>query len=163
MRSKIAAAALAGGLLVGAGLVTSVISSPAAALAQEETDDGGPIPRIIGFLDEVLDDLIGDGTITEEQADAIVAAAEEKAEEVKNDVRERREMVRSLLEDDVLTEEEAADLPNDHWLLSDRFDEGWEDGELTRDEIDDVLPHPISPPFRWGFRLGAPFGDGEGT
>jgi hypothetical protein len=165
MRNKIVTTVVAGGLLVGAGLVTSLVSSPEVALAQEEVeagDDRGPIPRIIGFLEEVLEELVGEGTITEEQADAILAATEAKAEEVKAEARERHELIKSLLEDDVITEEEAAQLPEDAWVLRDRFDEAWEDGELTSDEIVEFGPHLRRHPFRFGFRLGAHFGE-EGS
>lgn len=162
MRNKIVAAVVAGGLIVGAGFVTTLISSPEIALAEEEVeadDDRGPIPRIIGFLEEVLDELVEEGTITEEQADAIVAATEAKAEEVKAEAGERHELIKSLLEDDVITEEEAAQLPEDAWVVDDRFDEAWEDGELTSDEIVEFGPHPRRHPFRFGFRLGAHLGD----
>ena len=37
MRTKIIASLVAGGLLVGAGFVTAIVSSPATAAAQEET------------------------------------------------------------------------------------------------------------------------------
>ena len=72
MSSKIWAAIVAGGLLVGAGFVTSVVSAPATATAQEVNEDSerGVIPRVLGFLDSVLDELVGDGTIDQGQADA---------------------------------------------------------------------------------------------
>ena len=37
MRNKVIAALVAGGLLVGAGFVTSIVSAPGTAFAQEET------------------------------------------------------------------------------------------------------------------------------
>lgn len=162
MRNKVSAALVVGGLLVGAGLITSVVSSPGTAVAQEEPEDsesGGPIPRIVGFLGDVLDGLVGDGTITQDQADAVVAASEQKASELRQEHEAERELVEGLLEDDVITEDEAAELPDDHFLLSDRFDEAWADGELTREEIGGPR-HGRGHDFRRGFRLGSLLDDG---
>lgn len=163
MGKKVLSALIAGGVLVGAGLVSSVISAPGTAVAQEDSesdDSGGPIPRIVGFLSDVLDDLVGDGTIDRSQADAIVAAAEDKAAEIKVEHRARHDQVRGFLDDGVITEDEASQLPDDHYLLSNLFDEAWADGELTRDEIAELAPHPRLDNFRRGFRFGALLDDG---
>lgn len=163
MLNKIFAALVAGAVLVGAGLVTSALSSPGTAQAQEETEsseDGSAGSRLLGFLDEVLADLVADGTLTQEQADAVAEAAETKADEVKEAFRSQRELVRGLLEDGVITEEEASQLPEGNWLLSDRFDEAWEDGELTLAEIREQAPHPRWNGFEKGLRFGALLDDG---
>jgi hypothetical protein len=163
MRNKVLAALAVGGLLVGAGLLTSIVSAAAPATAQEDTDpteDGGMFPRAFGFLDELLDSLVDDGTITQDQADAIVAAAEEKTAEMKGEHEAMRELLQGLLEDDVITEDEAAQLPEGHWLLDETFDEAWEDGELTREEIQELRPHPRRGAFRFGLGLGAFLDDG---
>ncbi|MGD2043349.1 MAG: hypothetical protein PVJ28_06825 [Acidimicrobiia bacterium] len=160
MGNKIWAAVIAGGLLVGAGFITSVVSSPGTAVAQEETDlaeEDGPFPRILGFLEEVLDDLVGDDVITQDQADAVAEAAQEKATSIRADREEQRELTRGLLEDGLITEEEASQLPEDHPLLSDRYEEAWEDGELTRDELRPFARHHF---FKQGFRLGSLLDDG---
>lgn len=160
MGNKIWAAVIAGALLVGAGFITSFVSSPGTAAAQEETDgtgDEGPFPRILGFLGEVLDDLVGDDVISQDQADAVAEAAEQKATELKEEREAQRELIRGLLEDDVITDEEASQLPDDHPLLSDRYDEAWEDGELTRDELRPFSRHGF---FKRGFRLGSLLDDG---
>ena len=166
MRNKVIAALIAGGLLVGAGIITSVVSTPGTASAQEDgagADEArGPFPRIFGFFQELLDDLVGEGTITQEQADAIVAAAEEKAAEQQEERQALRELIRGLLEDGVITEDEASELPDDHWLLSDVFDEAWEDGELTAEEIREIKPHPRRRAFRHGVRFGALLDDDGG-
>ena len=157
MRNKIIASLVAGGLLVGAGFVTSVVSAPDTAVAQEETavEDGGILHRGLDFLGDVLDDLVGDGTIDNGQADAILDAVEAKAEEVKAEREALRVAIKGYLEDGVLTEAEAANLPEDHWLLSDVFDEAWADGELTTDEIREARPHPRRDAFKHGARFGA--------
>jgi hypothetical protein len=160
MGKKMWAVVIAGGLLVGAGLVTSVVSAPGTAAAQEATDgidEDGPFPRILGFLQEVLDGLVGDGTITQDQADAVAEAAEDRATELREEKRADREQLRELLEDDVITEDDAARLPDDHPLLDDRYDEAWEDGELTRDEL---RPFSRQHFFKRGFRLGSLLDDG---
>lgn len=163
MRTKIVAAFVAGGVLVGAALIASVISSPETARAQEGTDDSderGPFPRISSFLGEVLDDLVADGTITQDQADAIVAATEEKAEELREEHRELRERLSAILEDGVITEAEVSELPDDHWLFGDAFDEAWEDGQLTTEELRELRPHRWGRGFRHGLRFGAFLDDG---
>jgi hypothetical protein len=163
MRTKILSALVAGGLLVGAGILTTAISSPGTAQAQEESDDveeRGPIPRILGFLGDVLDDLVGEGTITQDQADAIVDAAEEKATELKEERMALHEQLAGMLEDGVLSEDEAAELPDDHWLLGNALEEAWKDGQLTAEEIREVRPHRHGNPFKRGLRLGALLDDG---
>lgn len=164
MRTKILTVFLAGGLLVGAGFLTSVISAPDTAQAQEETgegDDGSAsLTRIFGFLGDVLDELVGDGTITQDQADAIVEASQDKAEGLKAERLELRMLFSEFLEDGVITEEEASELPAEHWIFGDGFQEAWEDGELTREEIQEARPHPRRGAFKKGFRFGTLLDDG---
>jgi hypothetical protein len=171
MRTKILAALVAGGVLVGAGFLTSVISLPGTAQAQEEAEDSedrGPVSRIVGFLGEVLDELVGDGTITQEQADAIVDATENRIDEWKAENRQLHDQLSDILEDGAITEEEASVLPDDHWLFGDAFDEAWEDGELSLDDLRELRPfrrgHDLLPRehdlFRHGLRFGALLDDG---
>lgn len=164
MRTKILTAFLAGGLLVGAGFLTSLISAPGIAQAQEEMGEGDDpsahLTRNFGFLGGVLDELVGDGTITQDQADSIVEAAQDKAEELKAERLELRMLLSEFLEDGVITEEEASELPDEHWIFGDAFQEAWEDGELTREEIREARPHPRRGVFKSGFRFGALLDDG---
>jgi len=163
MRTKIVTAFVAGGLLVAAGFLTSVISSPGTARAQEgadESEERGPIPRIIGFLGDVLDELVGDGTITQDQADAIVDATEDKAAEIRDEHLALRDQLSGFLEDGVITEEEASVLPDDHWLFGDAFEEAWGDGELTSEEIREARPHRWGRGFAHWLRFGAFLDDG---
>lgn len=161
MGNKVVAAVITGGIVVGAAFVASAVSSPDAAVAQEGTGNRpeGPFPRVMGFLEEVLDDLVGDDTLTQDQADAVLEAAEEKASEFKTELRANRELLEGLLEDGVITEEETADLPGDHFLFDDRFDEAWEDGELSVEDLRGPHRH-WRHPFRHGLRLGALLDDG---
>ena len=162
MTKRIWAALAVGGLLVGAGLVTSVVSAPQTADAQEgsnQTDRKEPGGRLLGLLEEVLDGLVGDGTIDQAQADAIISATEARAEEMRQQHQAIRDQIEEMLEDGVITEEEAADLPEDHPLLGERFDEAWADGELSREELQ-ALRHESRPGFSGGFRLGSLLDDG---
>ena len=157
MRNKIVASIVAGGLLVGAGFVTSVVSSPSAASAQEDagdSEDKGLRHRGFEFLSGVLSDLVSEGTIEQSDADAVLAGVEDKAAEIKAEREVTRELTQELLEDDVITEDEATQLPDDHPFFNEKFDEAWEDGELTTEEIREIRPHHR----RGGFRRGAHFG-----
>ena len=164
MRNKIMAALVAGGLLVGAGFVTSIVSAPDTAVAQENTtdedEDRGFFARGMDFLGDVLDDLVGEGTIDSSQADAILDAVEQKAAELKEEREALREEIKGYLEDGVLTSDEAANLPADHWLFSDALEEAWADGELTTEEIREARPHPRRDAFKHGARFGALLDDG---
>lgn len=160
MRNKIIAALVAGGLLVGAGFATSVVSAPGTASAQEdgaeESKEG--VGHIFGFLEGVLSDLVGDGTINQGQADAIVSAAETKAVEIRKEREAVHELFKSLIDDGVLTEDEAAQIPTDHWVFNDAFNEAWADGELTTEEMRENRPKRAR--FRRAARLGALLDDG---
>lgn len=164
MRSKVTAALVAGGLLVGAGFVTSIVSAPATASAQEdnavEEESHGFLARGMEFLSDVLDDLVADETITADQADAVLDAVEEKAAGIREEREALREQIKGYLEDGVLTEDEASNLPDGHWLLSDAFDDAWADGELTSEEIREARPHPRRNAFEHGARFGALLDDG---
>ena len=163
MRTKIVAAFVAGGLLVGAGFVTSVISAPNAAQAQDTTEnetapdesrepEGLFLRPALGFLEDVLDDLIADGTLTDEQADAVVDAVEAKAldliEEHGGELRERlREgwghwgpfakglRFGALLDDGGIDQEEYDALDEDHPLKQIDVTEYLEDGTITPEEL----------------------------
>ena len=163
MRTKIVAAFVAAGLLVGAGLLSVMISSPGTAQAQEDADepeDRGPVSRVIGFLGEVLDDLVGDGTITQDQADTIVEATEDEVDALREEHRALREQLSAFLDDGVITEEEATGLPDDHWLFGAAFDEAWEDGQLSAEDIRNIRPFHRGHEFRHAFRFGALLDDG---
>lgn len=170
MKEKVLAAAVAGGLLVGAGFVTAAISSPAVAGAQEDSapedstegSDVRPFSRHGAILDDVLTDLVEDGTIDQGQADAIVEALTAKAEELKATRQELRQLISDLLEDGALTADELAQLPEGHPFNDPdgRFADALEDGELTIEEIREARPHPRRDWFKRGIRFGAILDDG---
>ncbi len=166
MRNKIIAALVAGGLLVGAGFATSIISAPGTASAQEETAETDqearrPFQRGFEFLSGVLDELVGNKDISAETAKIVLNAVEEKAEEVKAERETMRDLIKGFLENDgVITETEAQQLPNDHWIFNEKFDEAWEDKELSSEELRQARPHPRRDTFKKGARFGALLDDG---
>ena len=156
MRTKILAALFAGGLLVGAGFVAAMTYAPGTAQAREETgeDDEGPaLIRPSGILGEVLEELVGDGTITRDQADAIAGAVRERAGDLKEQRgqwledgrRHLRHHLRSgfrfgaLLDGGGIDEDEYASLGDDHPLK--RLDVGGhlDDGLITPEELREIF------------------------
>jgi polyhydroxyalkanoate synthesis regulator phasin len=165
MRNKIIAALVAGGLLVGAGFVTSLVSAPSTASAQEDAagsdaEGKGPFHRGFEFLSGVLDELVGEGTISQEDATVVLDAVEEKAAEVKAEHEAMRELIKGFIEDGILTRAEFDQLPTDNPFAHERFDVAWEDGELTQEEIREARPHPRREFFKRGARFGALLDDG---
>lgn len=168
MRQKIVATSVAGGLIVGAAFVVAAVAGPAVAIAQEdsaqttEADSDGPHLRHSAVLEEVLDDLVDAGTISQEQADTIADALAAKAEAIKAERQELRELISGFLDDDVIDADELAQLPDDHPFneADGRFSEALEDGELTRQEIREARPHPRKNLFKRGARFGALLDDG---
>lgn len=158
MSSKIIASLVAGGLLVGAGFVTSIVSTPGTAVAQEEATEPverGFLGRGLAFLGEVLDELVAEGTIDASDAEAVLDAVEEKAEAKRAEIQELKEQIQGFLEDGVLTEDEFEQLPEDNPFADEKFDEAWEDGELTKEEIRRSRPHPRRDAFKRGAHFGA--------
>jgi polyhydroxyalkanoate synthesis regulator phasin len=166
MRTKIIAAFVAGGFLVGAGFLTSVISAPGTAQAQDDTQPDTPqaenektegrfLRPALGFLQDVLDDLIADGTLTDEQAAAVVDGVEAKAQELiegHGDLRERLREGRehwgpfknglrfgALLDDGGIDQDEYEGLDEDHPLKQIDLTEYLEDGTITPDELRQVV------------------------
>ena len=112
------------------------------------------------LLADVLADLVGDGTITQQQSDAITDAVDNRLEEKRAEMEQRRDEMRSaqehlqtFLEDEVITQDELDRLPEDHPLRS--LDTALDDGQITLEELQAL---------RGGFRGfgpgGAKGGDG---
>lgn len=165
MRGKVLAATLAGGLVVGAGFAAAAVSPPGAAAAQEEGKETQDVKHSSGhgaLLEEVLADLVSEGTITQEQADAITEALGTKADEIKAENQELRELISGFLEDGVITADELAQLPEGH-IFNDPdspYADAVADGELTREEISRVMSQPRRDLFKRGARFGALLDDG---
>jgi polyhydroxyalkanoate synthesis regulator phasin len=128
MRKTIVVIGAAALLLVGA---STVLAAPAA------TNGLGVVTATIGgagdVLSDVLDELVGAGTIDQTQADAIEQAVEDKRTELQAEREALREQMETFLEDGVLSAEELAQLPADHPLRN--LDQFLEDGQLTTEEL----------------------------
>lgn len=123
MRRTLIGIPLAGLLLVGIAT---------AALAHGGYLGGGPAGTG-SILSDVLDELVGDGTINQDQADAIDDAIEERRTELREEAEAVREQMREFLSDRTLSADELAQLPEDHPLRN--LDQYLEDGQLTQDEL----------------------------
>jgi polyhydroxyalkanoate synthesis regulator phasin len=156
MNRKLLGVPLAGVLLIGGAT---------AVLAQSDGVEGvtsavgGAVERAGGVLQEVLDGLVDDGTLTQEEADAVSDGVETRREEIHTERQALREQMRGFLEDGVISAEELAQLPEDHPLRN--LDTYLEDGQLTEDELAELRPfgrgHGHGPR---GFGPGGPFGPG---
>ncbi len=135
MRTKLVAA-LVGLLLIGGAAV---------AYGQEATDDSSTdTGRVGGWLrhhrgdivESVLADLVEEGVIDQSQFDSIVAALEAKRAEYQDAL----DLLESFWEDGVLTAAEISQLPepNPFTDADGPFGEALEDGELSRDEVEEI-------------------------
>lgn len=145
MSSKILAALAAGALIVTAGLVLSVVSTPGVALAEH---GGAEAPRVIRFLERVLNELADEGTISEDDADAVLEAVESELAELNEQHPElghlRRHLLRkgarigALLDDGGISQEEYEALDDDHYLKQVDIGEALDDGLITPRELREI-------------------------
>jgi hypothetical protein len=144
MKKVIAALAAAGVLVAGAFVASAVTTSPADAQTTDtNTVEERPDPG--AALDEVMAGLVSDGTLTQAQSDTVtdrlVAAREEhraERQERRENRREHRAQIREFLEDDVISADELAQLPDDSKLLDPEgpLGDALEDGQITREELE---------------------------
>ncbi|VAW02150.1 hypothetical protein MNBD_ACTINO02-552 [hydrothermal vent metagenome] len=152
MRTKLASVATAAALAVTG--VTYIVTTPDSALAQEATTDtavtapeGRMKPPARGqIMEGVLGDLVDDGTITQGQADAITAAMQAKAAEIREKFPEGRQgrrgpgdrgVIKAMLEDGVIDADELASLGDGHPFNNPDGPAAQylDDGQLTIDEL----------------------------
>ena len=154
MRKTLTAAIAAGVLVAGAFVATAITGNQVSAQEAPSDDSAVERPDHPGrgeILDEVLSGLVADGVIDQGQADAVAAALQAKADEL----REQREQWREenpgrfergfrrgfrlggLLEDGVIDADEIAALPDGHPLKDPNGPaaEYLDDGQLTADEL----------------------------
>ena len=150
MKRLIASVAAAGILVAGAFVASTATNSPAEAQTPEDTttQERPERPEKGAILDEVLGELVSEGTISEAQATAVKEALEAKHEELKENRPDGerkghrrghlRAQVENLLDDGVISAEEIAELPDGHPFNNDDgpFAELLEDGEITQAEWD---------------------------
>ncbi len=139
----------------------------------KSTDGKDGLRHAVGdMLDEVLTDLVSQGVITQAQADAIVAALEDAADQQRADIEaemdelmQNMEQIQGFLEDGVITQEEVDQLPADS-ALRELFNSIAQDGEINLEELGELGPGmlrglPGLPGFPGLDEFGAP-GDGQG-
>lgn len=129
-------------IMVAAGAL--VVLGASAAFAQ--TDAENPIERVNTFISDALADLVNDGTISTDQAEAVEAALIEAHDErmtereaMREDRQATREAIEAALEDGVITADEAATLPDSPLTDTEGpLADAWADGELTQDELQEA-------------------------
>lgn len=154
--------------MVGAALLAATLSSPGVASAQNDSQDPseetnvGPFKNHGSVLEDVLSDLVEDGTIDQSQADAIVEALDAKTAEFRTAAQDLRGLIAGFLEDGVITAEELDQLPDAFPFnnLERVFGDALDDGELTLDEFQDAFHQPRRGQFWSGARIGALLNDG---
>lgn len=134
---KSVAALTAGALIIGG-----------AAVASAQTDDTAPAEnspavqlheRRAEHISDFFADMVGEGVISQDQADQMTAELENRAEARIAEREERKAAFEAAWEDDVLTLAEIEELGADRFLAEDGpFAEALADGELTRDEVETV-------------------------
>jgi hypothetical protein len=142
MKKKTILAAVVGVMvLTGATVALAQTEDTTTTATTEEDSIGRLFGGHFGGYADVLDGLVTDGTLTQEQADAVVAAFQEH----RTTMRANREAVRAAMQeawsDGVLTEDELSVLPNGGSRLTDPdgpLAEYWEDGQLTQEELDEA-------------------------
>ena len=157
MKKIFVSIAAAGVLVAGAFTASTIVDGPALAQAtgatttEAPTDERPDFPKSGEILDEVLGDLVADGTLDQGDADAVKVALEARHEEVRAEMEAWREenpgrfergfkrgfAMGGLLEDGVIDATELAELPDDH-PLNDPDGPAAEfltDGQLTEDEL----------------------------
>ena len=157
-------------VIVAAVIAVMLIGGASIAVAQTDDAAEGPVARVAGFIEDVLDGLVSDGTLSEEQATAVADAFDTAREERQAEREARRaerqaiaEQVQAALEDGVITAEELAELPDGPWNDSEGpLADALEDGEITQEELDELRPFGRRGFGRGGFdRAG--FGPGAGA
>lgn len=122
-------------IAVGALLVVG------ATAAYAQTDDDTtetPIERVGTMIADVLADLVDDGTITADQAEAVETALVDAREARHAERAAMHEAFEAALEDGVITADEAADLPERLTDPDGPLADAWADGELTQEELDEA-------------------------
>jgi hypothetical protein len=183
---KALGALLVVGLLAGGGAAYALLSSSSATAQDEnattaqddsavtddtatddtQVDDGtaddraATRPERRDILGEVLDDLVGDGVITQEQADQIRDSVATKREELRGERGSGGpsgfrgglgQAFGDFLDDGVIDADELAQLPDGHPLTDPEGPAApyLEDGQITEEELDELMAelHELGLPF----------------
>lgn len=147
MRRWITTAALAAGVLVGA--IAGATFGPTLAGAADDTDPMADAPRpLMAWVEEALDPLVSDGTLTQGQADAVIDALRE-ARPVRGhhgpwlgryDLDEMRTRLGEAVQDGRLTQEQADRMLEHMEARREAIERGeWPRGAELRDRMRDRL------------------------
>lgn len=172
MRKILISVVAAGVLVAGAFVASSLTTSAASAqTADEDTTQTFERPERGAVMGEVLAGLVEDGTIKQSQADAIIAALDEKRAELEANRPEGRDgrrgpaahrrHIQALLEDGVISADEIAALPDDHPFkdADGPFAEELADGQITQEEWDAfIAAKRAERQAQQGAQQGAQFG-----
>lgn len=136
---------------IAAVLVLGVATAVMARGAHRGSPGGAGIEGK-SLLEGVLADLVDEGTITEEQAGAITTALAEKRSRALEEAKAALDQLKAFWEDDVLTADEISRLP-----FADRvadgdgpFAEALQDGQITKEELDEIRSEPSPGHRRFG-------------
>lgn len=150
MKKIMVSLAAAGVLVAGAFVASSVTSAPADAQTVAETQaEVVAVGHREAALDEVLAELVTNGTIDQSQSDAVKEALESKREEMQAEREARREereadreLIKGFLDDDVISSDELAQLGDDHPFNDPDgpFADAAADGEITKAELQELRP-----------------------
>ncbi|MGH8872262.1 MAG: hypothetical protein ACRDWS_09825 [Acidimicrobiia bacterium] len=124
-----------------------VLGGATVVVAQTETDsaEDGPA-RVHSLVQEVLDELVADGTLTQAQADAVDEALVAKRDELRAEREALRQQLEEFWSDGQITEEEIEQLPeSSRWQ---RLSELLDDGVVEREELRGL--RPWLPRWRFG-------------
>lgn len=141
MRKTIIAMLAAAAVLVAGGALSAL------AQTDDATEAAADRPIAAHFGGELLDEMVEDGVITQDQADAIAEWLDARREERRAEREARRAALEEAWADGVLTEEEAAQFPFGERLLA--ATEAWADGQLTEEEFAELH---ADRPFHRGLR-----------
>jgi polyhydroxyalkanoate synthesis regulator phasin len=115
---------------------TGTVVPAAESASPDASADTTLKPARDGVLTDVLDDLVGIGTITESQKTAILDALTAEREARRAERQERMQQLRDILEDGQITQAELDQLPEDSRIRQlDNLDELMADGSITTDEL----------------------------
>ena len=95
----------------------------------------------VSILEEVLAEMVAEGTLAQVQADMIVTALEAKRTEMLEARHQAKEMLELYWEDGILTEDEINQLPMAERILQmEGVSEALADGQITKDEMRELHP-----------------------
>ncbi len=129
-----------------AALADSASPTPAAATAPVagQGDQQGEQPPFIGgdhegLLTQVLADLVDKNVINEDQSNAITQALKDKAAALQTQAEQRRALLKSFIQDGVITQAEIDQLPADDPFRQ-AFDSIAQNGQINVDQLRGLGP-----------------------